>query len=305
MGYKEVIKSIFNYNNDSELQFINNYITEDRMSDVNFKNFIKNEILNKIYNINNVNNVNNEKKQHNMICYLSYVIITLFTNHEHDISSIDTYDILDNQYINSDVNYEDNNNYNNIYQNNSKLVYMVKNIYNLGYLDIILNHNKLHYILSVLHLYANNEIEFMETLTKLFESLNYYQIVFLCLIKNTNNERIVHYLTCYDNENPLYFINGNFNNIQYNYVVSDNKENIINYLNGLYTPEEKLDYLSFGIKKIYCSDFGLSKSINVCLFNNQLQYLLKYITDRTMTVSERFDKYCNILSYNQLNYVGI
>jgi hypothetical protein len=298
MSYSQIIKSTFNMSDDSDIIYFNQYIRENDNNNEFKKIFVEDEILHKINDINFIINSNNVKRQHNMINYLSYLIITLFNNHTHDMTSIDLYDISVNQYIDNDVHYDDN-------VNTSKLIMKIKNIYNLGYNEILLNESQLNIILSLIQKYANDDITFHQTLSKLFTTLNYYQLLFMYCIKNTNNEKIIEQLKCYDQQSVLYFNNGNFNNINYDYVNSQEKNDAIEYLKNVYNSNEITDYLSFSIKKLYLDNFCILKDNNVCIFNNQLQYLIKIMSDNTMNPSERFSKFCNILTFKQLNYIGV
>jgi hypothetical protein len=243
--------------------------------------FITNRIINKLYQNPNIIE---RYYQQNVISYLGYLIISGLTNHSHDMDAIDTFDSDGFGF--------------------SKLSKFVSIMSANKFPHISMTQGANKQVIMLLESYARS-LNTFTIIKNMLAVLNDDQLLVLYFTKNEQGVSILEQLYMSDEDSCLNYFNGNFVNIlPINNTNQEHKEEI-DYLSQTYNQQEKCDYFHFAIVKLYMSGIGVMRAESHHLSTIQLQHLIRFITMIDMNVEERFKGFCNVLTHEQLLYVGV
>lgn len=244
--------------------------------------FITNQVINKLYQNHNISE---RTYQQNVVAYLGYIIISGLTVHNHDMSFIDSFD--------------------NDGFGNSKLNKFVSTMAEFKFPHITMTQGANKQVIMLLESYARSPDTFIDIIKNMLAILNTDQLLILYFTKNEQGVSILEHMQMQNEDSCLNYFNGNFVNMQS--ITNTNKEHKIEleHLSKTYEQQHKLYYFHFAIIKLYMSYVGLPLSSSYRISTIQLQYLIRYITMTDMNIEEQFKGFCNVLTYEQLCYVGV
>lgn len=238
--------------------------------------------------LNQFKNLNNEAQYYSSINYLVYLILSTFTHNTHH-----TYNEMLDVYLNNNINET------------------IKNFVDEGYIKY-LTQGDIKNIILILTSLTNNNNSLYNTnkITDILDVLSNEQLFVLLNMRNMNdstpfiNNLFSNSCILYN----IYDIYGNdYYNIHYNFEYGNiEKDNQINYLHLQYDNNNKVDYFHFAINKLFNSNYGVTNlNNNTGMTYNQLAFCLYYINNATLNLDERFSKFVNILTLQQLTYIGV
>jgi hypothetical protein len=181
-----------------------------------------------------------------------------------------------------------------------------------GYINF-LNSGNIKLIINYLSNYTNDNVEVFETIINILNILDNTQLFIILSSKyiDSNGNSQFEYNNLINRGSELYniqTIDGNdFYSKYFNYIQSPEKENEVEHLVSIYSTQEKLDYFSFAINKLFNSNIGVIniEYSNTSMNLNSLAFAIYYIGNCQMTLEERFKKFTNVITYEQLVYVGV
>lgn len=281
MSFKSVLETFVEFDT-SRYNYIKSLLDDDR----NRTLFVETYILN---NLNKTANITDPKYKNHVLAYLVYVIIRLFTPHEHDTTTIDLYD--------SESNYDGNNKSN--YYN---IVKRIKNKHdNLG-----MSSGNFKLLLIAASSYGENKYSFNETLINIFNILTNEQILFLGAVNDTSNVPILESFGTLDVDSVLYYYNNeNFIDNLQNIEVSENQTETVDYMLNVYKYNNMLNYFNFAINKLYNDTCLFTQNREHQLTSEQLKKLLLIMSSTSYNIKYKFRSFCKILNTEQLTYVGV
>lgn len=251
-------------------------------SPVEREDFITNQVINKLYQ--NPKIIESSYQQH-VVSYLGYLIISGLTNHCHDMSEIDSFD-NDGTGI-------------------SKLGKFVSTMSGNGFPHISMTQGANKQVIMLLESYARSPDTFIAIIQNMLAVLNVDQLLLLYFTKNEQGISVLEQLQMYDESSCLYYFNGNFvNMLSINNTNQEHEEELM-HLVQTYNQQDKRDYFHFAIVKLYMSGVGIMRGGSHHLSTVQLQHLIRFITMTDMNVEERFKGFGNVLTLEQLLYVGV
>lgn len=240
-----------------------------------------------IYNsiINKFNELTTNFK-HSSVNYMVYFILSVLTKPTSN----------DNSYI-PDLDY-----YRETNINTSILMLINQNIINYltsGNIKLILN----HLIYS-----SNMNADYKDIITNILNILDNNQLFIIMSI--TDEQRNYIMLNLRFHSIKLYNIEDNEGNDfmykHYNFINTEDIQKEINYLESQYTQQNKMNYFILTINKLFNGNYGiihLRNNLNLNYY--QLSYCLYYMSHKKFTIDERFHKFVKVLSYEQINYIGV
>lgn len=273
MDFINRVAELFNIHVDNELMDMFNKINNNQ------RNIIYNVIIQQVENTT-------EPNQYCCLNFLTFLIISTFTKNKHHPYC----PILDN--------YRDNN-----------ISQCIDDLVNEEYISYI-NQGEIKLIL--LELYNQNDNKSItDRIISILDILSNKQLYIIMNIEGSgyNGESLVNKLIF--NSQNLYMVNDVLGNDYYNLhfdfeLGNDEKEEEINHLEKVYNENDMINYFCFSINKLFNSDIGItSLRPNIGMTRYQLAYCLYYCNHPLMNIQERFHKFVNVLTLEQLIYVGV
>jgi hypothetical protein len=278
MCFKSVLET-FDEFNTSRYDYIKSLLDDDK----NRKLFVETYILN---NLNKKANITDPKYKNHVLAYLAYVIIRLFTPHEHDTTTIDLYD--------SESNYEGS--------NKSNYYNIVKRIKSM-HTNLFMASGNIKLLLVAASCYGENKYSFNDTLINMFNVLTNEQILFLGSIIDCDRVPILESLGTLDVDSVLYYYNNeNFVDNIHNIVMPETHSETVNYMMQINDYDTMLNYFNFTINKLYNDTclFPSSQYRDHQLSSEQLKKLLLIISCNSYNIQYKFSSFCKILNTKQL-----
>lgn len=281
MCFKSVLETFVEFDT-SRYNYIKSLLDDDR----NRKLFVETYILD---NLNKTVNITDPKYKHHVLAYLSYVIIRLFTPHEHDTTTIDLYD--------SESNYDGS--------NKSNYYNIVKRIKSM-HTNLFMTSGNIKLLLVATSCYGENKYSFNETLINMFNVLTNEQILFLGAVNDTANVPILESLGTPDVDSVLYYYNNeNFVDNLHNIEVPEYHSETVDYMLKIYDYDTMLNYFNFTIHKMYNDICLFTEYYDHQLTSEQLKKLLLIMSSTSYNIKYKFMSFCKILNTKQLTYAGI
>ena len=260
-------QELTNQNNNDHYSLVYNKIINNQRNEIYY--YIEDEL----YNVN----------KNLQYCGINYFVYYIFNcliktnNYHQDFQFIDT--LVNEGYITylTDGNIKlITNELNNLSNDNSDVLATLVNILN------ILTNEQLFIILNANYGYSNNNQN----------GNNYYYHQNL-----TNKGSTLYNLESINGDDYIYK--------HYNGVDNPEKDYTINHLENNYNTQNKKDYFSYAITKLYNSNNGIIHNNNLMISNDQLKFLLYYIDFPGMDINDKFIKFCRVLTNEQLIYIGV
>jgi hypothetical protein len=272
MNFINRVSELFNISIDNNVMDTFNKINNGQ------SNMIYHQITQQVENVS-------EPNQFCSLNYLAYLIISTFTKNKH-------------HPYNPNL---DNYRYCNISDCIDELVYDEHIKYlTQGEIKLIMN--------ELVNQNYNRQIT--DSIVSILDILSMEQLFILVSINsNINGRTLVSPLVM--NSQMLYMVNdlhGNdYFSLHYDFEIgNEDKEFEIQHLENVYNENEMLSYFSFSINKLFNSECGITPlNSELGMTHRQLAYCIYYSNHPTMNVQERFHKFANVLTLDQLTYVGV
>jgi hypothetical protein len=273
MDFVNELELIFNFDID------NNTIEEFNT----IKDGRRNVIISQL--VQQLNGNVNEAQGISSINYLVYIIISTLTNNQHHCAN----NIIENYrptYINEDV----------------------ENLVRNGHMTY-LTQGQIKQILVCANEITNDNYSYDDMFCDILDVLTDEQFFFILHINDQPAKPLIKHLfngAC--NAYGLVDIYANdYYTLNYNFEIgNDEKEEEIRHLESVYDENDMSKYFHFTINKLFNSDCGITTlGAELGMSYEQLLWCIYYMTNTQLCLSERFHKFVNVLTLEQITYVGV
>jgi hypothetical protein len=275
MDFINVLAELFGFEVTNNILTMYNYINNNQ------RNIVYRDITNQIENVTDAN-------QYSSINYLVYLIISTLTYNNHHTYSQFLDSFRDKTVNSSMIKLVEEEFVKYLTQGQIKLIMLQL------YSNINENNSVINNIINILDVLSNEQLFIIMNINGDINNNNGNSLV-SNIVQNSHN----FYMVADINGNDYY-------NLHFEFENNNNKDDEIRHLENVYNDNDMNTYFHFAINKLFNSDCGIRiLNRNIGMTHHQLSFCLYYCNHPTMTISERFHKFINVLSLEQLVYIGV